>query len=93
MIQIKQNYKILIPDTSSLAKKADYNFKITEIEGKIPDVSNLATKTALLQLKIKYLMLVVLSIIQIMIQKLLKLKRNLLIMIMINILLLQSLLI
>ena len=28
-------------------KKADYNAKITEIENKIPDISNLATKTAL----------------------------------------------
>ena len=30
-----------------LLKKTDYNSKITEIEGKIPDISNLATKTAL----------------------------------------------
>ena len=28
-------------------KKTDYNAKITEIENKIPDISNLATKTAL----------------------------------------------
>ena len=28
-------------------KKTDYNTKITEIESKIPDISNLATKTAL----------------------------------------------
>ena len=28
-------------------KKTDYNTKITEIEGKIPDISNLATKTVL----------------------------------------------
>ena len=34
-------------DTSGLAKKTDYNTKITEIEGKIPDTSNLATKTEL----------------------------------------------
>ena len=34
-------------DTSGLVKKTDYNNKITEIEGKIPDTSNLATKTAL----------------------------------------------
>ena len=33
-------------DTSGLVKKNDYNTKITEIEGKIPDTSNLATKTA-----------------------------------------------
>ena len=36
-----------IPDSSSFVKKTDYNTKITEIEGKIPDVSGLATKTAL----------------------------------------------
>ena len=34
-------------DTSGLVKKTDYNIKITEIEGKIPDISGLATKTAL----------------------------------------------
>ena len=34
-------------DTSSFVKKTDYNTKITEIEDKIPDTSNLATKTAL----------------------------------------------
>ena len=30
-----------------VVKKTDYNAKITEIENKIPDISNLATKTAL----------------------------------------------
>ena len=34
-------------DTSGLVKKTDYNTKITEIEGKIPNISNLATRTAL----------------------------------------------
>ena len=34
-------------DTSGLVKKTDYNTKITEIKDKIPDISNLATKTAL----------------------------------------------
>ena len=34
-------------DASSLVKKTDYNTKIAEIEGKIHDLSNLATKTAL----------------------------------------------
>ena len=36
-----------IPGTSSLVKKSDYNSKITEREGKIPDIGNLATKAAL----------------------------------------------
>ena len=33
--------------SSCFVKKTDYNIKITEIEGKIPDISGLATKTAL----------------------------------------------
>ena len=36
-----------IPNISHLVKKTDYNAKIAEIESKIPDVSSLATKTAL----------------------------------------------
>ena len=32
---------------NDVTKKTDYNAKITEIENKIPDISNLATKTAL----------------------------------------------
>ena len=32
---------------NDVIKKTDYNAKITEIENKIPDISNLATKTAL----------------------------------------------
>ena len=36
-----------IPNTSDLFKRTDCNTKITEIEGKIPDISSLATKTAL----------------------------------------------
>ena len=35
--------QIEIPDTSGLAKKRDYNAKITEIENKIPSISGLAT--------------------------------------------------
>ena len=34
-------------DTSGLVKKTDYNTKISEIENKIPNISGLATKTAL----------------------------------------------
>ena len=36
-----------ISDTSDLVKNTDYDAKIADIEGKIPDVSNLATKFAL----------------------------------------------
>ena len=63
-----------IPD--DLVKKA----KLTELENKIPDVSSLATKTALVVLQKK-----------IMTQKSVSLKKNLLIIIMTSILLLQSL--
>ena len=34
-------------DTSGLVKRTDYNTKIAQIEGKIPDVNNLAAKTVL----------------------------------------------
>ena len=73
-----------IPDTSGLVKKTDYNTKITEIEGKIPDISNLATKTALRNVENKIPNISNLV-------KLQKFKINLKIIIMINILILQSL--
>ena len=41
-----------IPDVTGLVKKTE---KVTEIESKIPRISGLATNTALLLLKIKYL--------------------------------------
>ena len=44
---IKSELENKILDTSGLVKKTDYNTKIPEIESKIPDISNLATKTAL----------------------------------------------
>ena len=79
-----------IPDASGIGEKADYNTKITEIESKVPDVSSLATRTALTTVgnKIPSINNLVNLI---MTQKLLKLKRNLLIIIMINVLQLQSL--
>ena len=33
--------------TNEVVKKTDYNAKISEIENKIPNINNLATKTAL----------------------------------------------
>ena len=80
-----------IPDTSGLVKKTDYDAKITEIEGKIPDVSNLLTKTALTTVENKIPDVSNLVKEQIMTLKLQKMKANLIIIIMINILLLQSL--
>ena len=35
-----------IPGVTSLVKKTDFNAKVTEIDGKIPDVSGLVTKYA-----------------------------------------------
>ena len=54
----KTDYNKLVPkvdniDTSGLVKKTDYNTKISEIEGKIPDTSSLATKTSLSAVKNK----------------------------------------
>ena len=36
-----------IPDTSELTKRTDLNAKITQIEGKIPSITGLATNSAL----------------------------------------------
>ena len=76
-----------IPNVTDFVKKA----KLTELENKIPDVSSLATKTALTAAENKIPNVSNLVKKQTMTQKLLKLKRKLLIMIMINILLLQIL--
>ena len=65
--------------------------KLNELENKIPDISNLATKNALTAVEIKYLMLVVLLKKQTITRKLLILKINLIIVIIINIFLLKSL--
>ena len=75
-----------IPDVSNLVKKA----KLTELENKIPDVSSLATKAALAVVENKIPSLVIQLKKQTITQKLLKLKINLII-IMTNILQLQSL--
>ena len=80
-----------IPDTGNLVKKTNYNNKITELENKIPDISNLATKTALTTVENKIPSVSNLVQKQTIIIKLQKLKRKLLIIIMINILTLQSL--
>ena len=81
-----------ILDTSSLVKQTDYNTKATDIEGKIPDISNLATKAALntVENKIPNVSNLVKKK-QTTKLKLQKLKINFIIIIMINILILQSL--
>ena len=72
---------------SNLVKKT----KLTELENKIPDVSSLATETALTAVENKIADVSSLVKKQTITQKLLKLKRNLLTVIMTNILQLQSL--
>ena len=47
MIQINQNQRIKFLIQVVFVKKTNYDAKITEIEGKTPDVSGLATKAAL----------------------------------------------
>ena len=88
---INQNQKKKILDNSGLVKKTDYNIKLTELENKIPDVSNLATKTALTAVENKIPSASNLVKKQTITQKLLILKINLIIIIMTNILQLQSL--
>ena len=83
-----------ILDTSGLVQKTDYNAKITEIECKILSISSLATNSALTATvnKIPDVSSLVKKK-QIIIQKLVKLKRKLFLMIMRNMLLPQNLLI
>ena len=76
-----------IPDVSNLLKKT----KLTELENKIPNISNLATKTALNTVENKIPSVSNLAKKQTIIQKLPILKINLIIIIMTNILILQSL--
>ena len=89
-MQIKQSYK-KISDTSKLVKKSEYNAQISELENKIPSISGLVTTFALtaVENEIPSARNLVTKII--MTQKLVNLKRNLLIISMTNILLLQNL--
>ena len=84
-----------IRDTSGIVKKLDHNVKITEIENRTPTIIGLATTSALtaVENKISDVSSLVKKIIIIIRQELVKLKRNFLIMIMINILLPQNLII
>ena len=76
-----------IPDVTDFVKKT----KLTELENKISDVSSLATKTALTAVENKIPSAISLVKKQFMTQKSVSFKRNLLIIIVISILLLQSL--
>ena len=76
-----------ILDMTDFVKRAE----LTELENAIPDVSSLATKAALTAVENKIPSVSNLVKKQTMTQKLVSLKRNLLMIIMINVLLLQSL--
>ena len=76
-----------IPNVTDFVKET----KITELENKIPDVSNLATKTALTTAESKMPSVSNLVKKQTITLKIQKLKINLMIIIMINILLIHSL--
>ena len=76
-----------IPNVTDFVKRAE----LTELENLIPDVSSLATKAALTAGENKIPSVSNLVKKQTMTQKLVSLKRNLLMIIMINMLLLQSL--
>ena len=80
-----------IPNISNLGPKTPLDAKINEVKGKKPSITNLATKTALNAVENKIPSISNLVKKLTIIQKLMKLKRKLLIIIMINILLLQNL--
>ena len=84
-----------IPDTTRLVKNLDYNAKVSEIESKIPSITGFATSAALTSVenKIPDINQLIKKKKKIMLQKLVNLKRKLLIIIMVNILLLQNLII
>ena len=84
-----KNIEDQIPDVANVATNASGNANTNEVKGKIPNITKLATTTALIAVENNYLMLIVWSKKLTTIQKLVKLKRVLLIMIMINILLVQ----
>ena len=91
MTQTKQSQKIEFLILVGLLKIQIYNAKITKIEGKIPSISASATNAALTTVENKIPDVTRQSKKQIITEKLLKLKINLLIIIITNILLLQSL--
>ena len=76
-----------ILDASKLVKKSDYNDKIIELENKIPSISGLVTTSALTAVGNKISNVSSLVKKQVMTQKLVNLKRKLLIIVMKNILL------
>ena len=82
-----------VPSITNLAITTALNAKINEVKNKIPNITNLATLTALTAVENKISNVNNLFKKLTITQKLLKLKKKSLIMIMINILLLQNLII
>ena len=87
----KTELEIKIPNTSGLVKKIIIILEIIILENKIPDIRNLATKSALTTVENKITDVGSLVKKQTIAQKLLKLKINLIIIIRTNILILKSL--
>ena len=85
-----KNIEDKIPDITNLATETTLNAKINEVEGEIPSVTNLATKVSLTTVENKITSVSNLGKKLTIAQKLMKFKRKLLIIIMINILLLQN---
>ena len=90
LLKIK-NIDDKIPDISNLATNTSVNGKINESKGEIPSITNLATTATLTTIENKIPNFINLVKKLTKTQKLMKLKRKLLIMIMANILLLQNL--
>ena len=80
-----KNIENEIPDITNLATKTTLNAKINDVKGEIPNITNLATTTTALTAVENKIPNVSIT------QKLIKLKRRLLITFMINTLLLQNL--
>ena len=87
----RKHFEDKIPNITNLATKTTLNAERNEVKSEIPSITNLVTKASLNAMKMKYLLLVVYSEKRTITQKLMKLKRKLLITIMINILLLKNL--
>ena len=83
--------KVNKTETSGIVKKTDYNSKISKLENKIPIISGSVKTSGLTAVENKIPDVSSLAKKQIITQKLVKLERNLLIIVMINMLLLQSL--
>ena len=86
-----KNIEEKILDITNLATKTTLNVKLNEVKGEIPNITNVATTNALTAVENEIPNVSNLLKKLTMAQKLVKLKRNLLIIIMIYILLLQNL--